>query len=255
MKPYQKFAHVYDQMGADEHSLKMADYCFKIYRKFKISPVRGLDLCCGTGSAIKKFVEQGIIMSGLDRSPEMLAVASKKLKGHKVKLYRKELPRFRILTANNSKKLEQYDIVTCFYDSLNYLKNKTELKTAFKAVNNHLTSGGWFVFDMNTPAALKILWGGQVFADAQKELAWIWKNDYNDKTKTASCHTTFFEKGKNDLWERFDEIHVESAYDNQTIKKLLTSTGFKIKGFYRCYSFEKPKAGSYRICVIAQKPV
>ena len=255
MKPYQKFAHVYDTMGADEHSLKMADYCLKIFRKFKINPIRGLDLCCGTGSAIKKFVEQGIIMSGLDRSSQMLAVASKKVKGHKVKLYHKELPRFKILSSESSQKTEHYDLVTCFYDSLNYLTSKTHLKTAFKSVNRHLTKGGWFIFDMNTPAALKILWGGQVFADAQDNLAWIWKNDYDEKKKSAACHTIFFKKTKNNLWERFDEVHVESAYDNETIKNCLLETGFKVKGFYRCFSFERPKAGSYRICVIAQKPV
>ncbi len=253
MKPYQKFANVYDQMGADDHSIKMTAYCFKIFRKFGIKPTTGLELCCGTGSAIQKFAEKGIMMSGLDQSAAMLAMAALKLKSYKVKLYQKSLPKFRLLANGNSKKVMQYDVVTCFYDSLNYLKNQTELKTAFKSVFMHLQPGGWFIFDMNTPPALKILWGGQVYAGTTEQLAWIWQNDYNPKTQSAACRTTFFQKSGH-LYERFEEVHVERAYENDVIRKALSAAGFQIKGFYRCFSFEKPRKGTYRICVVAKKP-
>ncbi|MFQ5452959.1 MAG: class I SAM-dependent DNA methyltransferase [Candidatus Zixiibacteriota bacterium] len=254
MKPYQKFAFVYDQMKADEHSVKMAEYCTKIFRKFKINPTTGLDICCGTGSAIERFVNKGIIMSGLDQSASMLAVAAKKLKNNKLVLYQKSLPKFRILGRNNKHKIRKFDLITCFYDSLNYLKNQTELETAFKSVYIHLQRGGWFIFDMNTPPALKIIWGESVFAGVKDNLAWIWKNDYSDKTTSATLHTTFFKK-RGKLWERFDEVHIERAYDNKIILSKLRKTGFKIKGFYRCYSFDKPGTKTYRICAVVRKPL
>ncbi|MEW6411222.1 MAG: methyltransferase domain-containing protein [Candidatus Zixiibacteriota bacterium] len=253
MKPYNKFANVYDEMGADHHSIKMTEYCFKIFRKFHIRPTTGLDLCCGTGSAILKFAEKGIMMSGLDQSASMLAMAARKLKDYKVRLYQKSLPRFRLLDTSHSRKIVQFDLVTSFYDSLNYLKNQTELKTAFKSVYAHLLPGGWFIFDMNTPPALKILWGGQIYAGLTDNMGWVWQNDYNPKTKSAICRTTFFQK-KGELYERFEEVHVEKAYENAVIKKVLKTAGFQVKGFYRCHSFEKPRKGTYRICVVAKKP-
>ena len=126
-KPYTEFAHVYDLMGADRHSAKMVEYTFKIFRKFNIKATCGLDLCCGTGTAISLFLDQGLPMSGLDQSASMLAVAAKKLKGRKVRLYQKSLPKFRILHSGDSRRLRRFDLVTCFYDSLNYLKNTREL--------------------------------------------------------------------------------------------------------------------------------
>ena len=84
MPIYKKFATVYDQMDADLHSKRMVPYCKKILKKFKIKPSSGLDLCCGTGSAILEFEKSGIKMSGLDQSAEMLAIAAKKTKRYKM---------------------------------------------------------------------------------------------------------------------------------------------------------------------------
>ncbi len=251
MTTYNKFASVYDQMGADEHSVKMVEYCRRIFKKFGIYPETGLDLCCGTGTAIRHFCEQGIKMSGLDRSAQMLSQAAIKLKGHKVTLYQKELPKFRLLD-NKSGKTVTFDLVTSFYDSLNYLKSEVQLKTAFKNVAKHLNRSGWIIFDMNTPLALKTLWDEHTYAGVQSDMGWVWRNEYDPKKKSAACHATFFKK-KGRLYERFDETHYEYGYTNGTIKKVLRESGFVVKGFYHCRTFDKPNKETYRICGVAQK--
>ncbi|MBU8934098.1 MAG: class I SAM-dependent methyltransferase [candidate division Zixibacteria bacterium] len=250
--PYSKLATVYDQMGADNHSINMVEYTENIFRRFNIRPTSGLDLCCGTGTAIVLMRELGLEMSGLDGSAAMLAVAARKLKGLKVKLYQKTLPKFRIIDDYNSRKTQTFDLITCFYDSLNYLRNAQELEATFRSVGKHLESGGWFIFNMNTPASLKTIWGGQVYADAQDEIAWVWKNEYHTRTKTATVVTTVFTKnGK--LWERFDERHTERAYSNTELKKILSKTGFSVKGLFRCATFERPTRDATRVCIVARK--
>ena len=250
MPIYKKFATVYDQMNADMHSKKKSPYCKKIFSKFKIKPSTGLDLCCGTGSAILKLQELGIKMSGMDQSAEMLAFAAKKTK--KVRLYQKSLPKFNLIDSQDSRLNVQFDLITSFYDSLNYMLSEKDLSGAFQSVSKHLNPGGWFIFDMNTPNALKTIWDEQVYAGVQKEMAWVWQNDYNPKEKKAACHATFFKK-KGKLWERFDETHFEKGYNNSVIKKLLRKNKFKIRGYYDCYTFEKPTRESYRICAVVQK--
>jgi len=47
---------------------------------------------------------------------------------------------------------------------------------------------------MNTNEALKQLWGEQVFADYQDDIARIWKNKYFPKTRSAQCMANFFVK-------------------------------------------------------------
>ena len=73
---YVLLARVYDPLmgpmnaGLIRIALKMTD------------PARGarvLDVACGTGASAAAFVEAGCIVSGLDSSPAMLAVAKKKL--------------------------------------------------------------------------------------------------------------------------------------------------------------------------------
>ena len=252
-EPYSQLSKIYDRMGADEHSIRMTENCNQIFRRFKIAPREGLELCCGTGTALGLLADGGIEMSGLDGSAHMLAVAAKKLRGRGIKLYQKTLPRFRLLDNASSNRTRRFDLVTCFYDSLNYLKNGRELQAAFRSVYRHMLPGGWFIFDMNTAAALKIIWGGQVFADAWDDIAWVWKNEYDEKKQSAACHTiNFVKKGK--LWERFDEVHVERAYDNDKIQAMLRNAGFEVMGYYRCFSFLKATRNTYRICGVARRP-
>jgi len=252
MKPYDKFAYVYDRMGADEHSVKMTEYAFRIMRKFNIDADRLLDLCCGTGTALKIFDEHGLNVAGLDGSAAMLKMARTKLKGKKIALHRQSLPSFKINPKNHPRKLQRFDLVSCFYDSLNYLKNQKQLLAAFRAVSRHLEPGGWFIFDMNTPEALKTIWGSQVYAGAEKNLAWIWRNDYSPETQSAACRVTLFvKKGKG--WRRYDECHIEYGYEFKDIKKLLRQAGFIVKGFYNCFTFNQPGKKTTRVCAVARK--
>ena len=251
-KPYSQLAHVYDLMGADEHSVMMTEYCQKIFKRFRIHPKNVLDLCCGTGTALEIFADWGFNVAGLDQSAAMLAVAAKKLKGRRIKLYQKSLPKFKLLDGSGKSTI-RFDLVTCFYDSLNYLKNARELKASFRSVFQHLKPGGWFVFDMNTEASLNILWGGQIYAGADDDIAWIWRNNYIEKKNAAECETTCFIKvGK--TWDRFDEVHFERAYDNAQIIEMFGAVGFDVKGFYKCHTFRKPTAKAYRVCGVVQRP-
>lgn len=251
MNIYKKFASVYDTMGADKFSVSMFNYCLKLFKQHNINPTSILDLCCGTGTAVKNFSDKGYKIAGLDQSLSMLAVAKKKIKKKNVIFYHKELPKFRLID-NRTGKQAKFDLVTSFYDSLNYMTTETKLKTAFKSVADHLVLDGHFIFDMNTPEALKTIWDENIYSGLKDDMAWIWRNEYDKSKKQAACYATFFKK-KGKLWERFDETHIEQAYNNSTIKRLLKESGFKILGFYQCLTFEKPDRNSYRICAVAQK--
>jgi SAM-dependent methyltransferase len=195
-------------------------------------------------------------MAGVDRSRPMLTAARKKLKGRNVDLYCQELPRLDIRqrgrTKNSSRR--QFDFATSFYDSLNYLLTERALGAAFKAVYRHLRPGGYFIFDMNTPHALRTIWGSPtVHAEVKKDAALVLRNFYHADAKSADCLATFFVK-KGRHWERFDEKHTEQGYSDRTIRALLRKAGFQIKGYYRCLSFEKPGGTTNRICAVARRP-
>ena len=253
MLPYDNFGKVYDNIGHDRFSVSMAQYTLDILKKFKAEPRDGLDLCCGTGSAILVLADQGIAMSGLDRSAQMLAIAGKKLAGRHVKLYRQELPRFAIRSVSPRSAVRQFDLVTSFFDSLNYLQDERQLRAAFRSVRRHLRPGGLFVFDMNTPYHLETVFTDQKpYSGVTENVAWIFRNAPRKAPNVADLLLTVFVKnGK--TWERFDEIHRERAYPNATIASALRDAGFQVKGLYRCLSFEKPTARTMRVCFVAKR--
>ena len=250
---YGKFAGVYDEMAADRHSERMVDYTLRLVSKFRIEAEDVLDVCCGTGSAMKAFADHGYNVAGLDQSREMLVIAKKKLAGTGAALYRESLPRFEIKRGGKAKGVRQFDLVTSYFDSLNYMLTAKDLKSAFRSVARHTKPGGWFVFDMNTPHALKYMWDDNTHATDSKELSTIWVNEYDDKTGIAVCYAGFFVKKRGKVWERFDETHYERGYTNSSIRKMLRDVGFTVRGFYRCFYFEPPTGETNRICVVAQR--
>jgi SAM-dependent methyltransferase len=249
---YGRFAAVYDEMGADRHSREMCKYLTRIIDRFDIRVESVLDLCCGTGTALKIFADFGWEIAGLDGSPGMLAVARRKLAPANARLYRQNLPVFLIPQRDHSKQPREFDLVTSFYDSLNYVLTETALKRAFRSVRTHLIDRGWFVFDMNTPHALKTIWDGNTYSGTRDDIAWVWKNFWYPKKNKALCEATFFVK-KGRLYERFTENHWERGYPNATVRRLLNASGFTVKGLYRCHTFERPDRTTNRICVVARK--
>ncbi len=256
MLPYESFSQVYDQMGHDRFSVSMAEYTLKLLGRFGYQPADGLDLCCGTGSAVGVFCDHGLSMSGLDRSKPMLRAARRKLRHRRVQLYHQELPRFdiRLPTASKRSRRQRFDLVTCFFDSLNYLKGERQLGAAFRSVYRHLKPGGWFVFDLNTVHMFKTLWvNGQPCSGIQDDIAWVFRSTFHRDSDSVDLLLTFFVK-KGRRWDRFDEVHRQRAYPNTLIRALLRDAGLQVKGFYRCFTFQKPGRTARKICVAARRP-
>src|SRR5207245_9724675 len=53
---------------------------------------------------------------------------------------------------------DEFDLVTSWYDSLNYLLRLDDLNKTFAGVFRSLRPGGSFLFDMNTPGTLSKGW-------------------------------------------------------------------------------------------------
>ena len=78
MVAYERFAAFYDVV-MDDPGPRAARVDAAI-RQFRPDPASLLELGCGTGSILARL-ETGAELTGLDRSPEMLAVASSKVPG------------------------------------------------------------------------------------------------------------------------------------------------------------------------------
>jgi SAM-dependent methyltransferase len=252
-QPYTRLAEIWDEIGQDRFSARMVDYTFQILKRKNFQPRSALDLCCGTGTAAIRFARKGWEVYGLDGSADMLRLAAMKIRKERVKvnLIHQRLPEFEIRHTGGLG-LKMFDLVTSYYDSLNYLLKEEELSACFRNLNRHLNPNGLFIFDMNTKEALKCLWGDKVYARSYDNVAWIWQSLFYERASQADLRAVcFVRKGK--LWERFEEVHTEKAYPTGDLKRLLRQAGFQIEHLYDCFRFVKPKRGAYRIAVVARK--
>lgn len=246
MSTYEKFAYIYDRMGSDEFSIKMFEYTRRILTRLKYRPRSVLDLACGTGTAAALWAGQNITVFAIDGSEHMLEMAREKAGSENLKI---DFSR-QSMTSFSLK--QRVDLITCYFDSINYLLTPKDLTACFKSVEKTLYPGGLFIFDANTPEAMKTLWDSQTYAEVQDHIAWIWKNVYFPKARRAEVRATFFVR-KDDIWERFDELHTERGYTVTELKRTLKKAGLKVIRTYKCLKFTAPARRDLRIAIVAQK--
>jgi len=107
-----------------------------------------LDLCCGTGIFAEYLVEKGYTVSCLDESEGMLKVAKKRLPS--VSFY--HMPWSHLLGSGLA-----FDGIFCLHDSLNHILPEL-IPEALLGVRKILSSGGIFVFDINTIQGFRERW-------------------------------------------------------------------------------------------------
>ena len=151
MRAYAEFAGFYDQIMGDR-SADVARVRSYITR-FCPAARTLLELGCGTGAMLAGLT-RGLEVTGVDRSPEMLAVAATAVPA--ARLVEADMSAFSLGT--------RFDVVICVFDTLNHLPTFADWREMFDRAHEHLADGGLFVFDVNTTQRLRRLWQGPAFA-------------------------------------------------------------------------------------------
>ena len=144
MTEYERFARFYDTVMDDPGP--RAARVRRFIDRHRPGATTLLELGCGTGSILARLTDVPSL-TGLDRSPEMLAIAGRKV------------PRARLIEADMSSFWldERFDVVICVFDSLNHLLTFDACRSMFDAVHAHLADDGLFIFDVNTVGELRRL--------------------------------------------------------------------------------------------------
>ena len=138
MNEYKKFGYYYDEV--------MNKLNYDLWLEF-IEPYlkpndKILDLACGTGTLITMLKMKGYDAEGLDLSETILEIAKEKMKVNHLNfnLYHEDMTNFKID--------KKYDMITCFFDSINFLNDKKKIKLLFSNVKSHLNDKGYFICDI-----------------------------------------------------------------------------------------------------------
>ena len=143
----------------------------------------------------------------------------------------------------------KFNLITSVLDSSNYIIEEEDFISYLRNVKNHLKENGVFIFDVNSYYKLSSILGNNIYTYNEDEVFYSWENVFEDDL--LSMYLTFFVK-KGELYERFEEEHLERAYTEEFIEKTLNDTGFKIIGKYDGYSTNKVNDKTERIVYIVK---
>jgi len=218
---YDDFAFIYASGDYPQFSQEMANLLSSYLDTLDFRPKTLLDVACGEGTFAIAMAKKKHDVTGIDQSKTMLRIAREKAKHANVKVD------FHEMDMRQLKLSKSFDIVTCWFDSLNYLLTMDDLFSTFNGIQQHLNTGGFFIFDLNTIHWLTTL--AQRYAATiereTNEIFQVHRHTYDSETKIATFHLIAFLK-ENECWvRRVDEIHYERGYTLNEIRTSLQNTG------------------------------
>ncbi|NOR18173.1 methyltransferase domain-containing protein [candidate division WOR-3 bacterium] len=227
----------------------MAKYLPGLLKKFRAKPKTLLDIACGDGRFTNIMAKKGIEVTGLDCSIHMLKYAKMRAKktGVKIDFIHQKMQN---LSVN-----KKFDLVTCWFDSLNYLLTKRELIRTFRNISKVLNKNGLFIFDMNTIYGLSVIWQDNspcVIQNADKLFeVHICPPIFKRNIATLKI-IGFMKRGKS--WQRINEIHRQRGYTLKDIRECLRKAHLKeLASWGNIRTMSKPKRSSGEVWFIARR--
>ncbi|HXW66513.1 MAG TPA: class I SAM-dependent methyltransferase [Thermoplasmata archaeon] len=129
---FHRLAAYYDDLvGGKDYALEARHLEALAGRLRRSTGRRWLDVACGTGRHLS-YLRRHFEVRGIDRSPEMLRVARRRLPG--VRLEVGDMRTFRLNA--------EFDVVSCLFSAIGHLRSERELGATFANFQRHLKPGG-----------------------------------------------------------------------------------------------------------------
>ena len=247
MEQYTNFAKVYDLFMDNVPYDKWVEQIKDILYKENIKNGLICDLGCGTGAITERLANLGYDMIGIDNSYDMLDVAMEKkyASGNDI-----------LYLCQDMREFELYGTVRAIIsrcDSLNYIRELSELKEVFAWVNNYLDPNGLFIFDMNTEYKYQNILGDNTFAEVREQASFIWENTYDIDKRINEYDLNLFIKLEGDNYKKFEERHVQKAYTFDEILSAIDSSNMVLEKYLDADTYADVSENTERILFVARE--
>jgi SAM-dependent methyltransferase len=142
-QPYGEFVVLYDQLLGNQFFAELRRTFEWIIHRYGVRFDSVADVACGTGTFVRYLRDIGAQpVYGVDRSPTMLRRAARKNAGNGSRFLLQDLRALRLPRS--------VDLLTCNFDSLNYLRTAADLHGALRRFAENLRPDGHAIFDLVT---------------------------------------------------------------------------------------------------------
>lgn len=223
---YEALAPLYDELLGDRFFGHLRRTFEQVERRYGLRFSSAVDVGCGTGTFVAYLRARGVYpVWGVDRSAAMLARAVAKNAGNGARFLQQDLRALHLPHA--------VDLLTCQFDTLNYLLEPADLHIALAAFGRTLHSGGHALFDVITPRAF------DPHPTHRLEVAY-------GTRRTVTRRTRYLPKGLQVANVRISgvsgdrcETHRQRAYSVAEVVEALEGSGLQLRAVH---DFHRPSA-------------
>jgi SAM-dependent methyltransferase len=218
---YDAFAPHYDAFTSDSDYERWTEAVLEHARKHGLRGQAMLDVACGTGNSFLPFLRRGFRVVGSDSSAGMLAEAARKA------------PRARLVLADMRElpTLGEFDLVTCFDDSLNYLDSEADLAAAFTSVAANLAPDGLALLDLNSLQAYRTTFTRDYVRDEVDGRVFAWRGETLEHAApgcAAEAWIDVFVPAGHGLYRRLRSRHAQRHFTRDRVTALLCEAGLEL---------------------------
>jgi len=197
------YAKVEDLLGVTEVTPILNEYYFDALDGLEFKTL--LDVGCGSGGFLEELSlgYPQVKTKGIDLSPVMVEMTQAKgMNAECIDLCKLE---------------GKFDVITAIFDMVNYL-DKDNLKRFLRCVEERLEEGGYFIFDINTLYAFKVVAAGSFIKDGGDRFVTI-DSDYLEEEREYYMDFTLFEK-EGECFKKSQDSITQYFYTVAEIEKL-----------------------------------
>ena len=243
MESYKDFARVYDEFMDQTPYDEWLENILTVFDRYGIKDDASiLDLGCGTGKMARRLAKKGYEVTAVDNSMDMLEVAASEEDDGILYVLQD------MISLELPKKV---DAVVSICDCMNYILEKDDLREVFTRVKRFLKEDGVFMFDMNSHYKYKEILACNTFAEDREDASFIWDNFYDEEDRINEYQLSLFIQNEQGTYNKYEELHLQKAYEEEEIKNLLFEAGFKNVSVYDAETLDEVKEDTQRIYFIA----
>ncbi|MBI4360738.1 class I SAM-dependent methyltransferase [Candidatus Micrarchaeota archaeon] len=235
---YTDLAEYYDVVYLYVDYRRHADAIFSLIQKYKKNDnPKLLDMACGTGTHAKLLSPKGFVVTGVDISENMLAVARKKNPG--IFFVRGDMRTFA--------PKEKFGVVLCFHNAILYNQDEAQMRATLSNFFSALQPGGILVFDaVDKRIGATPKRGEYRFNSSDLNLSFKPQWAYNEKTNRLDLAIDFDVNGKT-----FHDHHEMGAFTLQELKDHAKNAGFDVFLLQRNFEFPRKEEALF----VCRKPL
>jgi len=243
--PYQEFARFYDRVMGDATAKLIGRNFERSRRRYGLKFASAADIGCGTGRLLLRLSRYCNILYGVDSSSAMLAQAQRRTGNEDIRFMRQDLCELQLP--------QPVDLITCTFDTLNYMTTSARLKAALRRVSENLRSGGHFIADVITGAGERKRTRRIRQRIRLPNASSSWLVTMDGPRGVSRVEMLWLRKGEDGRLRRWREVHLQRWHPLTWICRLLNRCGLSVRAVHDAASYAPASARTFWAHLVACK--